>query len=87
MNRRVEEFDEISRVRRDDGKVMIERILPDRMIRSTRKTTCGTDWEYTPRSAKSRTSAGEMFSSSRRRIMRLARVEEPTSFVVAQASR
>ena len=38
MSRRVQEFDEISRVRRDDGKVMIERIPPDRMIRSTRKT-------------------------------------------------
>jgi hypothetical protein len=38
MNWRVEKFDEISRVRRDDRKVMIERLLPDRMIRSTRKT-------------------------------------------------
>ena len=37
MNRRVEKFDEVSRVRGDDRKVMIKRILPDRMIRSTRK--------------------------------------------------
>jgi hypothetical protein len=38
MNGRLEKFDEVSRIRRDDGKVMIERRPPDKMIRSTRKT-------------------------------------------------
>ena len=38
MDRYIEEFDEVSRVRRDNRKVMIECILPDNMIRSTRKT-------------------------------------------------
>jgi hypothetical protein len=35
MNRRVEKFDEVSCVRRDHREVMIERILPDHMIRPT----------------------------------------------------
>lgn len=37
MNRRDEQFDEVSRVRRDYREVMIERILPDHMIRSSRE--------------------------------------------------
>jgi hypothetical protein len=37
MNGRLEKFDEISHVRRDDRRVMIKRILPDHMIRPTRK--------------------------------------------------
>jgi hypothetical protein len=70
VNRRVEKFDEVSCVRRDNGKVMIKRILPDRISVRPARPACGTDWEYTPTSANSRTSAGEMFSSSRKRIMR-----------------
>jgi hypothetical protein len=35
MGRRVEEFDEVSRIRRDHRKVMIERILPHHAICST----------------------------------------------------
>jgi len=37
MDRHLEKFDEISRIRRDDGKVMIERVPPDNMIRPTCK--------------------------------------------------
>jgi hypothetical protein len=37
MHGRVEEFDEVSCVRRDHREVMIERILPDHMIRPTCK--------------------------------------------------
>ena len=38
MDRHIEEFDEVLRVRRDNRKVMIERILPNNTVRSTPKT-------------------------------------------------
>jgi hypothetical protein len=87
MNRRVEKFDEVPRVRRYDREVMVECNCQTTSSVRPARPTCGTDWEYTSRPANSRTSAGEMFSSSRRRIMRSVRVEAPTSFVVVQASR
>jgi len=38
MDGHIEEFDEVLRVRRDNRKVMIERILPNNAVRSTPKT-------------------------------------------------
>ena len=38
MDRNIKELDEVLRVRGDNRKIMIEGVLPNNMVRSTRKT-------------------------------------------------
>jgi hypothetical protein len=68
MHIHIEEFDEVSRICRNNCKIVIKRILPYLMIRRPAQPTCGTDCAYMPTSANLATNAGQICSSRSRRM-------------------